>query len=74
MKSSIHIMHLEPGKECLIWYFDEHATAQLETGEDMENIVTTAFYAKAHGDTTITDIIIDLVDGKPVEVRTVEEK
>lgn len=74
MKSSIHIMQLEPGKEALIFYFDGHAMAQLEAGEDMENIVATSFCAKAHGNATITDIIIDLVDGKPVEVRTVEEK
>lgn len=73
MNSSIHIMHLEPGKGDLIFYFDEHATAQLEAGEDMENIVATAFSVKAHGNALITDIIIDFVDGKPVAVKTVEE-
>lgn len=74
MNSSIHIVHLEPGKEDLIFYFDEHTTAQLEAGEDMENIVVTSFPVKAHGNAAITNIIIDLVDGKPVAVKTVEEK
>lgn len=74
MKTSIHIMPLKLGKEYLILYCDERATAQLEAGKAPENINATSFCAKAHGTATIKNILVELIAGKPVKVRTVEEK
>lgn len=75
IKTSIHILpSREKDKEdYLILFLDEEARTKFRTGEDTENTQVTGFCPKNHGGKTIKNIIIELVDGKPISVRTVEE-
>jgi hypothetical protein len=75
METSIHILPShEKGKEdYLILALDEKAHAEFQAGKDTENTNVTGFCIKSHNGKAIQNIIIELVDGKPISVRTVEE-
>ena len=74
-KTSIHILPFrEKGKEdYLIFFFDEEARAKFQAGEDTESAQLTGFCIKHHEGKAVTNIIIELIDGKPISVQTVEE-
>lgn len=64
----IHILpSRENGKEAYLILFLDDA------GEITENSQLTGFCPKTHSGKTISNIIIELVDGKPTTVRTIEE-
>lgn len=73
-KTSVHVL---PSREkdiedYSIFFLNEEAHAKFQAGEDTETAQLTGFCIKNHGG-TITNIIIEFDDGKPISVRTVEE-
>lgn len=73
VRTSLHILPFgDKGEEYLVLYLDEKAHAEMEAGND--NPVLKAFHIKANSDSSILNLVIDLVDGVPVHVHSLQEK